>query len=180
MPDFAAIARQSTRGQFLAAFPFPFLVGTTPFAKSRESVNTAGLLDDLQEEGSQKITATNLDSRTLLGRDKPQEKHLTVLGVRKMMTTSLDMITLGRTSRNDMVLEYAEISGLHAFFRHERGFVLADAGSRNGTWVSGRLLVPHGPPSPVLASGESVRFAQLEFTFMSPAACWDVLRVTTA
>ncbi len=45
--------------------------------------------------------------------------------------------------------------------------------------MSGRLLIPKGPPSQVLVSGDSVRFAQLEFTFMSPTTAWDVLRVMT-
>ena len=33
--------------------------------------------------------------------------------------------------------------------------------------------------SQVLVSEDSVRFAQLEFTFMSPTTAWDVLRVMT-
>ena len=71
------------------------------------------------------------------------------------------------------------ISTFHAYFTEAGGFTLSDAGSRNGTWVSGRLLIPKGPPSQVLVSGDSVRFAQLEFTFMSPTTAWDVLRVMT-
>jgi len=158
--DFAAVARQSTRDEFVQAFPHPFLVRAVPLAPSRRAVlSTSGLLDDLDDE---------MESR---------EARTTVLPIRKMTAVSPGMITLGRTERNDVVIDHVQISSFHAFFRDDGGVTLADAGSRNGTWVAGELLVPKGPPSAILASGDAIRFAQLEFTFMTSSACWNVLRV---
>ncbi len=80
MPDFAAIARQSTRNEFAATFPFPFLVGATPFVESRGSIKTLGLLDDVDDEEDEKTAALSSDPRF----PARGPKGLTVLAVRKM------------------------------------------------------------------------------------------------
>jgi hypothetical protein len=177
--DFAASARSLSRAKFVAAFPSSFLVGTIAYVRSRRAEKTLGLLDDEEEEEARVAkNAGSFESRTFV---RPSEERLTVFRIRKMTAVFPDMITVGRTGRNDIVLEQHQISGFHACFRASEsggGLVLADAGSRNGTWVSGQLLEPKGPPSGILASGDKVSFAQLEFTFLNAAACWDVLRVT--
>jgi hypothetical protein len=166
--DYAAIARVRTRRDFVAACPSPFLVGTSLVAAGRSSQRTVGLLDDDEDE-----IAAVMDPRL---EGSAGETALPVMCIRKLRHPSPDMITVGRTPNNDLVLEHPQISSLHAFFREEAGrFELADAGSRNGTWVSGRLLAPKGPPE-VLAFGDQVRLAHLEFMFLSPSACWDALR----
>jgi hypothetical protein len=165
--DFATVARQSTRKQFVSSFPHPFLVGAVPVAPSRRANSTSGLLDLEEEETSLLKT----------GESSGGGGRLTVLAVNKVTALSPGMITLGRTSKNDLVLDHPQISTFHAFFRDDGGFTLADAGSRNGTWVAGELLVPKGPPSAILTSGDAIRFAQFEFTFMTSGSCWDVLRV---
>lgn len=167
MTDYAAIARARTRRDFVAACPFPFLVSTSLMAPSRSAQRTVGLLDEDEE------VSARLDPRLEGSGGKIAPA---VMCVRKLRHPALDRITIGRTPDNDLVLELPQISSLHAFFRETgEGFELADAGSRNGTWVSGRLLAPKGP-SEVVASGDPVRLAHLEFTFMSASACWDVLR----
>ena len=54
-------------------------------------------------------------------------------------------ITVGRSSMNDLVLRFDQVSKIHAYFvprEHGPGLALVDAGSTNGTTVNGVRLVP--------------------------------------
>jgi CheY-like chemotaxis protein len=163
--DFVALSRQTTRSGFVAACPFPFLVYTAPLVPPR-SDRTIGLLD-------------GLDAVEGIGRrNTPLTRSLRALEIRKSTRTAPDQITVGRTRENDVVIDHQHMSRFHAFFVEKDGVMtLTDAGSHNGTWVAGRLLSPNGAPSAPMASGDIVRFGELELTFMSPSGCWDVLRV---
>ena len=164
--DFVALARQSTRSQFVAACPFPLLVSSSNLV-SRPAPRTAGILD---REVLQAMEASAV---------KPSGRpHVTVLAVRKLGDERADRVTAGRGLESDIIIDHATISKLHAtFVKQARGYELADAGSRNGTWLSGRLLERNGPPSALVESGDTVRFGEIECTFLSPSAAWDQLRV---
>jgi hypothetical protein len=78
------------------------------------------------------------------------------------------IVTVGRTKNNDIVLADISISKFHAFFKEEGGqFFLADAESRNGTFVDGEraLATKQGKPTG-LKSGSRVKFGGLEFRFV--------------
>jgi FHA domain len=84
------------------------------------------------------------------------------------------MITLGRTQNNDVVVADTSISKFHAFFRVGPGlFEVADAGSRNGTFIGERRLDPKVMAR--LKPGEYVRFARLSFRLLDASDCWDWL-----
>jgi serine phosphatase RsbU (regulator of sigma subunit) len=52
-----------------------------------------------------------------------------------------ERISIGRSATNDLVLSDHFSSGCHAsIFRNEKGFVLLDHGSKNGTFVNGKRL----------------------------------------
>ena len=53
-------------------------------------------------------------------------------------TAGDEPITFGRGEENDVVLPSTKSSRVHAELRHEadRGWVLLDRDSRNGTWVT--------------------------------------------
>lgn len=57
---------------------------------------------------------------------------------------SLDRVTVGRATNNDIVLRDGSVSKLHAWFslHEEREFSLADADSTNHTAVNGQRLEP--------------------------------------
>jgi pSer/pThr/pTyr-binding forkhead associated (FHA) protein len=145
------LARTSTRSQFVAGCPFPFLVSKSSLVARPSRPRTAGVLDG--------DVLLAMDEQVRVARSKTS---VMALPIRKATDAPGDKITVGRTLSADVIIEHATVSEIHAaFLREEGGFHLADAGSRNGTWVSGRLLAPDGSPSPVIESGESVRFGEL-------------------
>ncbi|MDQ3334408.1 MAG: FHA domain-containing protein [Myxococcota bacterium] len=61
--------------------------------------------------------------------------------VKKAGASFPDRITIGRTSNNDIVVADASISRLHAYVRRDgRQWVVADGGSKNGSWLKGSPL----------------------------------------
>jgi len=166
--DVVALARRLTRREFVAASPFQFLVGRMLSTPTR-SEHTVGLLDD--DDGS--FVPPSVRSRNTPTGPAPQ-----AWAIRKVAAGLPSIIRVGRAADNDVFIDHRNVSKLHAFFRvQDDALTLADAGSRNGTWVNGELLVPKGPPSRPLASGDVVRLAELELSFVSASGCWDLLRV---
>ena len=53
-----------------------------------------------------------------------------------------DRTTVGKASENDVALDDATASHLHAMFeRFPAGWCVTDLGSSNGTWVNGRRVM---------------------------------------
>ncbi|MCY1042265.1 FHA domain-containing protein [Corallococcus sp. bb12-1] len=80
-------------------------------------------------------------------------------------------ITVGRTGNNDVVLDDGSVSRFHAWFARdagEAGFLLTDAGSKNGSYVMGERLLAR-KPTPV-GDGMRLRFGQVEVSFYTPGA----------
>ncbi|HEY7659999.1 MAG TPA: FHA domain-containing protein [Actinomycetota bacterium] len=74
-------------------------------------------------------------------------------------------IRLGRAPDNDLVLGDALVSGHHAEVRQIDGaWVIADAGSRNGTFVNDRQVMA---PTP-LADGDEIRVGEVRVRFSMP------------
>ncbi|MBM7115819.1 FHA domain-containing protein [Archangium primigenium] len=84
-------------------------------------------------------------------------------------------ITVGRTGNNDVVLDDATVSRFHAWFQREPdgGYVVTDAGSKNGSFVAGVRLVPRRATA--LADGTRLRFGQVEVTFYLSSGFTKVL-----
>jgi hypothetical protein len=105
-------------------------------------------------------------------RGKPQ---LHILPLSKAPGTPfVDLITLGRTSGNDIQLADPSVSRFQAFFRRRVGeWYLCDAGSKNGTRVAGSLLAPRTEAK--LQSRAKVQFGSIETTFYGSDALFDLL-----
>lgn len=94
-----------------------------------------------------------------------------------------DMITIGRTPNNDVVLRDVTVSRFHAYFRHRVDghgldtWLVADAGSRNGSELAGATLEARRERE--ITSGLPVRIGDLELTFFVAAQLFDVLRDST-
>ena len=78
------------------------------------------------------------------------------------------IVTLGRESRQDVVIPDMSVSRFHAFAKPgpDGALVLQDAGSTNGTTVNGEsvLTTGAGPPRR-LKPGDNVRLGHIELTF---------------
>ncbi|MEJ7602573.1 MAG: FHA domain-containing protein [Kofleriaceae bacterium] len=85
-----------------------------------------------------------------------------------------DRITIGRTTNNDIALADHSVSRLHAYVKQTTaGWVVADAGSKNGSWLGGAPLeVRREKP---LQSRNVLRLGDLDLTFYSAADLFAVL-----
>ena len=102
--------------------------------------------------------------------------HSWIFPVRKARSTFFARIVLvGRARTSDVFIDHASISKLHARIRrHESGsYTIADAGSKNGTWVAGR---PVGEAEVELAPSVSVRLGDWELRFEDREGTLGLLR----
>lgn len=82
---------------------------------------------------------------------------------KKLGASFRDRITIGRTENNDVVIADPSVSRLHAYVRHANGWVVADAGSKNGTWLGDEPLEPRREVA--LPPGAVIRFGDVHLTF---------------
>jgi hypothetical protein len=75
-----------------------------------------------------------------------------------------DRITIGRTTNNDIVIPEHSVSRLHAYVRRDgANWVVADAGSKNGSWLGGHVLVARKERT--LASHAHIRLGDVDLMF---------------
>lgn len=85
-----------------------------------------------------------------------------------------DRITIGRTTNNDLAIADHSISRLHAYLRVQgTNWVVADAGSKNGSWLRGEPLEPR-KEKPV-RSREVLRLGDVDLTFYLALDLYQVL-----
>ena len=84
-----------------------------------------------------------------------------------------DRITIGRTSNNDVVIADHSVSRLHAYVRQGDGWIVADAGSKNGSWLDEARLEPRRETQ--LSPGAVLRLGDVSATFYPAAALFDLL-----
>ncbi len=74
-------------------------------------------------------------------------------------------ITIGRSQRNDIIIQQPAISGFHATIEFRNtAFYLEDQRSTNGTQLNGDRLTPHELVR--LKSGDRITFAKYDFKFI--------------
>ena len=84
--------------------------------------------------------------------------------VKKPGASFPDRITIGRTPNNDIAVIDPSVSRFHAYVRQASdGWVVADAGSRNGSWLRGVRLEPRREQP--LPSKVVVRLGEVDLTF---------------
>jgi ABC-type multidrug transport system ATPase subunit/pSer/pThr/pTyr-binding forkhead associated (FHA) protein len=85
----------------------------------------------------------------------PQRKHRTVIGELKLDDLQSNVISIGRTPDNQIVVNHPQVSSKHAqIVKSGMQLFLEDRGSANGTYVRGQRLPP-GQRAPV-QNGEKV------------------------
>jgi len=86
-----------------------------------------------------------------------------------------DRITIGRTPNNDIAINDHSVSRLHAYVRLDgKTWVVADAGSKNGSWMRGKALEPRKEQP--MASHAVVRIGEVDLTFFTAADLYESLR----
>jgi hypothetical protein len=94
--------------------------------------------------------------------------------VKKLGTPFVDLITLGRTEGNDIMVEDISVSRFQAFFRRRYGrWFVCDAGSSNGTRVNGTRLQPRTEAE--VLSHTKLHFGAVEYRFHTADSLYDVL-----
>lgn len=85
-------------------------------------------------------------------------------------------VTVGRTSNNDVVLDDASVSRFHAWFERQADgtWLVADAGSKNGTSLHGAPLAPK--KAVPLPNGAKLTIGNLELTYFGSTGFLKFLR----
>jgi hypothetical protein len=85
-------------------------------------------------------------------------------------------ITVGRTANNDIVLDDQSVSRFHAYLQSDEraGWTLTDAGSRNGSFVSGRRLAAKAATA--LSNACVVRIGAVQLTYFTAQGFFDLLK----
>jgi pSer/pThr/pTyr-binding forkhead associated (FHA) protein len=84
-----------------------------------------------------------------------------------------DRITIGRTPNNDVVIGDSSVSRLHAYVRQADGWIVADAGSKNGSWLGDARLEARRETA--LPPGALLRFGDVQLMFYPSEQLFDVL-----
>ncbi len=164
--DWAAIVARTSREAFAAAYRFAFLIGAPALQRPFSPTRTVPVFSP-----ALRSLATLAPSTAAVYADVPQQTQL-VLAVTKTQPVVPDMITVGRTANNDVVIPDVTVSKFHAWFRvADDGLVLVDAGSRNGTKVMGRPLQPKD--SLLVRAGTRIAFGAIELALHDAGGCWD-------
>lgn len=156
------------RDEFLAsAAPAALVRFQSTDAPSRPS----GTFDTLTLDEGETIDETLPQGRT----PPPRVLDIEVYPLIKKAGASFpDRITIGRTSNNDIVVQDHSVSRLHAYVRHSSGeWIVADAGSKNGSWLRGTVLEARRERA--LPSRSVLRLGDVDLTFFIAADLFHAL-----
>jgi hypothetical protein len=124
--------------------------------------------------------STNSTKLLLDGDDEPAGRTanlaVVVFPLRPKDAAKGSMVTLGRESRQDVVIPDMSVSRFHAFAKPgpDGALLLQDAGSTNGTTVNGEsVLTASAGPARRLKPGDNVRLGHVELTFTDARALRD-------
>lgn len=128
---------------------------------------------ELREPKGPGMTEVNLAGVDEPASERTASLELLVYPIRRTERSVGHLVTVGRTSNNDIAIPDLSISRFHAFVKPvgDGGFQLQDANSTNGTTVNGSSVPAQGNgPAVDLKSGDNVRLGQVDLTFLSAQA----------
>lgn len=161
------------RDEFLAAAAPAVLVRARTVAAADLAMDTQTFDHDLEALAAlgEDIGETDVVLRARVPAE-PGEMELYPLS-KKPGASFPDRITIGRTPNNDVVIADASVSRLHAYVRQASGWLVADAGSKNGSWLDDAVLEPRREA--VLAPGAVIRLGDVSLTFQLARDLFDIL-----
>jgi hypothetical protein len=133
----------------------------------------------LSAAGMKNVASTSSTELLLFDEEKEDAAERTagmavlVFPVRSASASPTHLITVGRTSKNDLTFADISVSRFHAFMKRgpDGGFQILDTGSSNGTTVNGFSVSTKGAGPPTsLKNGDTVRFGQVDTTFLESSA----------
>jgi hypothetical protein len=154
-----------------------FLAATAPAALVRYRAHAA----DPGPAGPATLTMTidedlgdAVDETMPHGKFTPEPVEMELYPLAKKPGASFpDRITIGRTANNDVVIADHSVSRLHAYVRQAHGWVVADAGSKNGSWLEDVALEPRRETA--LSVRAVLRLGNVCLTFYRSEELFDLL-----
>jgi hypothetical protein len=166
--DVLSAALRWTREEFVSNNPWLFLVGEPMVQAPRVAMKTLVNAPALRRIDTAAPEAP-------VSQEQQSSVELIVVPIRKRQDVFPEMITVGRTANNDIVIPDATISKFHAYFKStDTSLELFDAGSRNGTRVMGRVLTPK--QSVEVSLGTRIRFGSIDLVIRGAAETWELIR----
>jgi hypothetical protein len=157
------------RDEFLAAAAPAALIRYRGLARSAHQPGPTTLTMTMDEELHRSV-----DEASARGKFTPESAEMELYPLAKKPGASFrDRITIGRTINNDVVIAEPSVSRLHAYVRQADGWVVADAGSKNGSWLGNIALEPRRETP--LPPGTILRFGDVRFTFFRSEDLFDLL-----
>jgi hypothetical protein len=107
----------------------------------------------------------------------PGALALSVLPIRRKEGSAYRLVSIGRTSNNDVVVADRSVSKFHAFFTNEERSTVFDGGSANGTFVNGERVPKRGDGDPVmLRPGDTLKVGAVEMTYLDAQGLVELAR----
>jgi hypothetical protein len=121
-----------------------------------------------------------LDHRTITLDETPSKtaEDKTIVFLRKSTRNPFkDIITIGRASNNDIVINKATISKAHAFLAYKNAtWQIMDQQSSNSTYVDGTKLAPK--VAHTLHDNSIIQFGfEVHASFYSPKGLWSYIQI---
>jgi hypothetical protein len=166
--DLLKLAAECDLAEFADVIDCPYLVATGTLAGKLEPGKVT------KDTGFLQIDPGH-PSHTLTGKNPLAGQ---VVAVKKSIRDDPGRIYVGRAATNDVVIEDRSISSRHAWFERQGEAVLvADAGSRNGTFVN--LARIEKGSAQAVKDEDVVTFGRVSFQFFNAIPLYYALRAFT-
>lgn len=170
--EFLAAAAPAVLVRYRAPAPDPIRTGAATLTVTLERAEP--IVGDNAPRGIDEGAGKAVDETMPHGRFTPEPVQMELYPLAKKPGASFrDRITIGRTSHNDVVIADHSVSRLHAYVRRTDGWVIADAGSKNGSWLDGAPLEPRREVA--LPPGATIRFGDVALTFYRAEDLFDLM-----
>jgi len=144
-----------------------FLASAAPAALVRYHVGRNDLADGATTLTLDQDAAETVEETVPHGKDfgVAEDGNFAVYPLAKKPGASFpDRITIGRTPNNDIEIVDHSVSRFHAYLRFDgKEWVVADAGSKNGSWLGSATLEPRKERK--LTSKAVMRIGDVDLTF---------------
>lgn len=158
------------RDEFLATAAPAVLVRYRAHQPPAGPAGLAALTMTIDEDLGQRV-----DARSRHGTVTPEPAVMELFPLTKKPGASFrDRLMIGRSVNNDVMIDDHSVSRLHAYIRDAGGWVVADAGSKNGSWLDGAVLEPRREQP--MRPGSILRFGDIRLRFYPSADLFDLMR----